>query len=148
MLIQRAGTGTLPPPGFATPPWAHLSAQWDATPPPITEAVTLGPCTLTIGHDDRESDDQLPENEHDVVGHTFGWDNESPRREVEVGKFKIEWRPVSNGEFFAFWKRMAGAIALPPSWVQDGEDFKVPMLAFSWSGLHSSALRFAHYMDQ
>ena len=45
MLIQRAATGMLPPPGFATPPWEALAAQWDAAPLPLTETVQLGPCT-------------------------------------------------------------------------------------------------------
>lgn len=125
MLIQRAGTGTLPPPGFASPAWSQLSAQWDAIPPPSTDSVTLGPCTLTVGHDDRESDDLLPENEHDVAEHTFGWDNESPQRQIHVGKFRIEWRPISNGDFLAFWRKMNGEIGLPPSWVQDGDELKV-----------------------
>ena len=54
ILIQRAGTGMLPPPGFAVPPWKHLAAQWDAIPPPMTPYATLGPCTLTMGRDDQE----------------------------------------------------------------------------------------------
>ncbi len=120
MLIQRAGTGTLPPPGFSVPSWPQLSAQWEYIPPPSTPFATLGGCTLTMGHDDRESDDLLPENEHDVVGHTFGWDNESPRREVYVAPFKAEWRPITNGEFLAYFLSSEG-VPMPPSWVRDVE---------------------------
>lgn len=127
MLIQRAGTGTLPPPGFAAPSWSQLSAQWDAIPAPSTETVTLGDCDLIMGHDDLESDDLLLENEHDVANHVFGWDNESPKRVVHVKKFQVEWRPVTNGEFLAFWKKMDGKIAMPPSWVEEDGEIKVCM---------------------
>ncbi|KAI0751764.1 C-type lectin protein [Daedaleopsis nitida] len=121
ILIQRAGTGMLPPPGFALPPWAALAAQWDATPPPTTPTVTLGPCTLTLGHDDQEPDDVVPALAADVAAHEFGWDNESPARAVHVGAFRMSWRPVTNGEYEAFW-REAGkelGLGLPPSWVLD-----------------------------
>ncbi|KAJ7188576.1 C-type lectin protein [Mycena filopes] len=87
MLIQRAGTGTLPPAGFVAPPWDLLKLQWDATPPPSTDAC-------------RE----------------YGWDNESPARQVAVGKFKAAWRPVTNKEFLPFWR--AGKAELPRSWVR------------------------------
>ena len=114
----------LPPPGFASPPWAALAAQWDAAPAPSTPTVTLGPCTITMGHDDQEPDDLLPELEHDVAEHEFGWDNESPARAVEVGAFRVDWRPVTNGEFEAFWRGAGkGVVAMPASWVEDkGED--------------------------
>ncbi|KAH9843532.1 C-type lectin protein [Rhodofomes roseus] len=118
ILIQRAGNGMLPPPGFAIPPWKHLAAQWDATPAPATPCATLGPCTLTMGHDDQEPDDILPDFTNAVEGHEFGWDNESPKRTVAVGKFNVSWRPITNSEFLDFW-RGAGkdCVGLPPSWV-------------------------------
>ncbi len=113
----------LPPPGFASPPWAALAAQWDAAPAPSTPAVTLGPCRLTMGHDDQEPDDLLPALEHDVAAHTFGWDNESPARAVEVGAFRVEWRPVTNGEFEVFWRGAGkGVVGMPASWVSDADD--------------------------
>lgn len=125
MLIQRAGTGTLPPPGFSAPAWSTLAAQWNAIPAPETSTVTLGPCMLEIGQDDAESDDLLPENENDVVDHIFGWDNESPKRCVEVKQFKVEWRPITNGEFLAFWSKGNGSIPMPPSWVDENGEIKV-----------------------
>ncbi|KAI0655264.1 C-type lectin protein [Cubamyces menziesii] len=129
MLIQRAGTGMLPPPGFAPPPWEALAAQWDAVPPPTTPTVTLGPASLVMGHDDQEPDDLSPKLEHDVTDHEFGWDNESPRRVVQVGKFAVEWRPVTNGEFEAFW-RGAGKdkVQMPASWVEEDGEVKVRTL--------------------
>ena len=125
MLIQRAGTGTLPPPGFAVPPWSMLAAQWNSVPPPDTPTVTLGPCQLTVGHDDAEPDDLLPHLEMDVADHEFGWDNENPQKSVQVGAFKIEWRPISNAAFLAFWKESGNVVSMPPSWVEDQGEIKV-----------------------
>ncbi|KAL1746203.1 C-type lectin protein [Schizophyllum fasciatum] len=125
MLIQRAGTGTLPPPGFTTPPWELLKAQWDATPAPSSSTVSLGPAEVTLGHDDAEAEDSLPAHadEAHITQHEFGWDNESPARRVAVGAFRAEWRPVSNGEFAAFW--CAGKVPMPKSWVEEDGEVKV-----------------------
>ncbi|KAJ6603139.1 C-type lectin protein [Mycena sp. CBHHK59/15] len=123
MLIQRAGSGTLPPPGFTVPPWDLLALQWNSTPVPSTESVILGPAKLTLGHDDSEAEDFLQGNELQAEGHQYGWDNESPPRQVEVGKFKAAWRPVTNREFFTFWE--AGKAELPKSWVEEDGEIKV-----------------------
>ena len=122
MLIQRAGTGTLPPPGFTTPPWNLLKEQWDKTPLPATPSVSLGPASLVVGHDDSEADDFDPSLEHDVEGHEFGWDNESPRRSIDVGAFKAEWRPVTNKEFLEFLRGSGkGLVSVPGTWENEGE---------------------------
>jgi hypothetical protein len=71
MLVQRAGTGTLPPPGFTPPPWASLAESWDSAPEPAESAVTIGPTTITLGHDDNEAEDEALAT--DVAGHEFGW---------------------------------------------------------------------------
>jgi len=92
MLLQRAGAGTLPPPGFAIPEWTSLASYWDSLPVPEESTATLGPAKVILGHDDLESEDEVAS---DVETHEFGWDNEHPRREIEVPKFRIEWRPVS-----------------------------------------------------
>ncbi|KAJ7080553.1 hypothetical protein C8R44DRAFT_653560 [Mycena epipterygia] len=119
MLIQRAGSGTLPPPGFAPPPWASLAETWNSAPEPVSATVTLGPATVTLGHDDNEAEDDAA---GDVAGHEFGWDNEHPKREVHVEEFRIEWRPVTNGQFFKYYVSQGGKVAVPASWVQlDGE---------------------------
>jgi formylglycine-generating enzyme required for sulfatase activity len=126
MLIQRAGVGTIPPPGFTAPPWALLVRQWNANPAPSSFTVTLGPSTVILGHDDSEAADHLAEVEGDVEGHEFGWDNESPERTVNVGMFRVGWRPVSNGEFEKFWRREGkGVVSMPKSWVVEGEEVKV-----------------------
>ncbi|KAG6919836.1 hypothetical protein DXG01_000341 [Tephrocybe rancida] len=124
--IERAGTGTLPPPGFAAPPWEMLTLQWDATPPPPTPTVVLGPATVSLGHDDSEGDDALEGVAEDVDNHVFGWDNESPERKFEVSAFRVDWRPVSNCEYEAFWREKgADTSRLPGSWVYEDGVIKV-----------------------
>jgi len=130
MLIQRAGSGTLPPPGFTSPPWVSLVDKWvDQTPLVSSSTTTLGPATIILGHDDSEADDFHPEFMHNVDGHEFGWDNENPPRAVEVGKFTIDWRPVSNGEFYKFWRGKGhGKVDMPKSWIDEAEEIKVRTL--------------------
>lgn len=130
MLIQRAGSGTLPPPGFAIPPWAALAEQWDALPAPCTSSVTLGPCTLTVGRDDPEPLDLDPTfATNHVLDHEFGWDNESPKREVHVGRFRAEWRPITNAEFLDFWRGEGREIVkMPVNWVEEEGEIKVHFL--------------------
>ena len=133
MLIQRAGTGTLPPPGFTAPPWEILMRQWSTIPPPSTQTVLVGPATLSLGHHDSEADDQNLRVVEDVKGHTFGWDNESPERHVTVGAFKAEWRPISNHEFLQFWMGEGKnlGVQMPTSWtVAEDGDIKVSFLSF------------------
>ncbi|KAI0917484.1 hypothetical protein AcW1_007327 [Taiwanofungus camphoratus] len=119
MLLQRAGTGTLPPTGFSPPVWSVLARAWEHAPQPNTSTVTLGPATVTLGHDDNEADDASME----TADHDFGWDNEHPKRDVHVGKFKVEWRPVTNGEFYDYYTSKGKGVAkFPASWVEiDGE---------------------------
>jgi hypothetical protein len=126
MLIQRAGSGTLPPAGFVVPPWEDLVSQWALIPTPSTSCVLVGPATVILGHQDSEGDDKSPELTEDVVGHTFGWDNESPPRAVQVGQFKAEWRLVTNGEFEVFWRGPGkDLVEMPKSWVEDEHGIKV-----------------------
>ena len=115
MLLQRAGTGTIPPSGFSPPVWSILAESWARAPQPNTRSITLGPSTVMLGHNDDEADDAST----DVATHEFGWDNEHPRRQVEVGEFKIEWRPVSNGEFYAWYvDKGKDVVQFPASWVE------------------------------
>uniref|UniRef100_A0A8H7Y2K3 Uncharacterized protein n=1 Tax=Psilocybe cubensis TaxID=181762 RepID=A0A8H7Y2K3_PSICU len=121
MLIQRACSGTLPPPGFTVPLWEELAEQWASLPTPSTSTVVVEPANLILGHNDSEGDDKLPHlSESTVQGHTFGWDNESPARQVHVEAFKAEWRPVTNGEFERFWRGPGkNLVQVPKSWVVD-----------------------------
>ena len=122
MLLQRAGTGTIPPSGFIPPMWEVLVETWNAAPRPKTATVTLGPETLSIGHYDDEEQDAST----DVLGHDFGWDNEHPKREVEVGKFTIEWRPITNGEFHDFYYNGGkDKVKFPASWIENNGEVQV-----------------------
>jgi len=113
MLLRTVGRGTLPPSGFTPPPWSALVDHWDKAPLPPSPTVTLGPETITLGHDDSENDDASKE----VGDHEFGWDNEHPQRQVDVGEFRIEWRPVSNGDFYEFYKSGGNdKVAFPKGW--------------------------------
>lgn len=124
MLLQRAGTGTIPPPDFIPPNWTSLAKIWDAAPTPAVSAVTLGPATVSLGHDDFEADDADNVKSLQVDGYEFGWDNESPKRDVYVEKFRIDWRPVTNGQFYDFYTNGGqGRVKYPASWVkQNGDD--------------------------
>ncbi|KAF8158186.1 DUF323 domain-containing protein [Crassisporium funariophilum] len=127
MLLQRAGTGTLPPTGFISPSWSSLAAGWAAAPAPEARTVTLGPATVILGHDDAEAEDDIFPDA--IQGHEYGWDNESPKREVHVDKFEIEWRPVTNGEYYQFYiGQGAGKVDLPASWVENDDGILVRTL--------------------
>jgi hypothetical protein len=125
MLIQRAGSGAISPPSFSTPRFAELAREWAAEyssfyESPFGSVVTLGPQTVVLGHNDLESDDLTHPFD---AQHEFGWDNESPRREVNIAKFKISWRPVTNGEFHEYWSNVSknqgqASVAMPASWVK------------------------------
>jgi L-histidine Nalpha-methyltransferase / hercynylcysteine S-oxide synthase len=124
MLIQRAGTGTLPPPGFTLPPWTLLAIQWDAAPVPDAALPVLGPTTVFLGHEDSELDD-FGSLAQEVNAHVFGWDNENPTRAVAVGAFRAEWRPISNQEYLRFWDAGGRNTAMPASWLEDGGEIMV-----------------------
>ncbi|KAL5529074.1 hypothetical protein ACEPAG_5048 [Sanghuangporus baumii] len=126
MLLQGATGvpgGTLPPPGFTTPNWELLAKNWDAGPTPAKSTITLAPETIILGHDDREELDEAPEKSTILDGVEFGWDNEYPKREMYIDEFRIEWRPVSNGQFYEFFNGQGkDKVELPASWVEiDGE---------------------------
>ena len=126
MLIQRAGTGTFPPPGFTAPPWEALRAQWDGIPAPASPTVELGPERLVMGHNDSEADDVLEMSAEAIRAHEFGWDNEHPARKVDVDEFKISWRPVTNGEFYEFWSRDGkDMVQFPKSWEERNGEIMV-----------------------
>ncbi|KAF8964415.1 hypothetical protein BDZ97DRAFT_1919098 [Flammula alnicola] len=125
MLLQRAGSGTIPPPGFTTPHWTSLAVAWNDNPKSSSITVTLGPATVTLGHDDDEAND---ERSKDVESHEFGWDNEHPKRQIQVEEFRIEWRPVTNGEFYRYYMESGKQVALPASWVIGQDGMKVRTL--------------------
>jgi L-histidine Nalpha-methyltransferase / hercynylcysteine S-oxide synthase len=128
MLLQRAGTGTVPPPGFAVPEWKSLLVSWNSIPPLGEDTVVLGPATVDVGHDDAESDDEVEEFKLDARDHEYGWDNEHPKRQVEVGEFRISWRPVTNGQFYDVFKSNRDKFNMPASWVEENGEVMVRTL--------------------
>ncbi|KAI8370668.1 uncharacterized protein BYT42DRAFT_617200 [Radiomyces spectabilis] len=84
--------------------------------------VPIDAGSVTIGHHDPECDDRLEVNASNVE---YGWDNEHPRRTVDVGApFQIQTRPVTNGEYLAYLQATnAVHKKLPASWEwMQGED--------------------------
>ncbi|EJT98740.1 hypothetical protein DACRYDRAFT_57088 [Dacryopinax primogenitus] len=124
MLIQASGepNGSLPPPGFATPPFASLAKEWDAFPPPSNPVPTflLEEGSISIGHDDFEAEDYATADESWKETHEFGWDNETPRRLVRHGSVRIEVAPITNAQYREWWE--GSGRTMPASWVLvDGE---------------------------
>ncbi|KAF8843379.1 DUF323 domain-containing protein [Paxillus ammoniavirescens] len=120
MLLQRAGTGTIPPPDFTPPPWESLLGSWNAAPKPASPTTVIRATTITLGTDDIEAEDTNPAKSLDLSSHVFGWDNESPSRQVSVDTFRISWRPITNGEFFEFYSGAGkGQTKFPASWVKN-----------------------------
>ncbi|WAQ82045.1 hypothetical protein PtA15_2A358 [Puccinia triticina] len=91
------------PPGFTPPDWHSLAREWDSTVEAQTGEFGLieysTPQTITVGHDDLEQDDSSKPFSED---HEYGWDNESPSREVEVKPFKLEATTITNQEYLEF----------------------------------------------
>ena len=74
--------------------------------------------THSGGGDDQEPADL---DEPFDAAHEFGWDNESPPRVVQVKRVRMEWRPISNVEYFEFWTTKKDEVEMPKSWVlEDG----------------------------
>ncbi|KAJ3558000.1 hypothetical protein NM688_g1170 [Phlebia brevispora] len=118
-------TGTIPPSGFVRPEWDVLAKAWDAAPVPGSASVTLGPANVTLGHDDdEENDDAVNTGDYE-----FGWDNEHPKRQLQVGRFRIDWRPVTNGDFYLFYLGEGKELVqLPSSWVDVNGELQVRTL--------------------
>jgi len=119
-------------PGFSVPDWPALSAQWarqvSSESRPTRKLIADFPASsISIGHDDFDHLDS--ESAYDPLD-TFGWDNESPKREnVQVPAFSISLLPISNGDYLRFFLRsIAGEDKkeeelMPGSWMkmEDGK---------------------------
>ncbi|CAE6518671.1 unnamed protein product [Rhizoctonia solani] len=131
MLIQRAGSGTIPP-ATIVPDWKTLAKVWDAEIRATLNAPTLvriGPSEVTVGHDDFESEDaSAPEGWES--SYEFGWDNEHPKRSVPIGSVDVSTRPVTNGDYLAFLSKQSrlGEKDLPASWVRVNDEIHVRTL--------------------
>ncbi|KAJ1310024.1 hypothetical protein OPQ81_006778 [Rhizoctonia solani] len=115
MLVQRAGSGTIPP--------CDYSSRLENT------LSSLGRGEVTTGHDDFESEDaSAPEGWES--SYEFGWDNEHPKRSVSIGSVDISTRPVTNSEYLAFLSKQSRLAEkdLPASWVRVNDEIHVRTL--------------------
>ena len=106
MLIQSEKV--LPPPGAVTPDFEALAKQ-SATLAVENQWFTIPDTKITIGLDDPEKDASTKRY--------FGWDNEKPRRSVEVKSFRAKARPITNGEY-ATYLSQTGKTTIPASWCE------------------------------
>jgi len=106
MLIQSERV--LPPPNTVKPDFEALAKQ-SATIAVENEWFTIPEAKVDIGLDDAESKDSTKRY--------FGWDNEKPRRSVNVKSFRAKARPITNGEYAVYLTR-TGKTAIPASWCE------------------------------
>ncbi|RCH99832.1 hypothetical protein CU097_014817 [Rhizopus azygosporus] len=122
MLVQSPNT--LPPKGVSLPSW-KFAAEAEADIIPLAEASYIniaGAASVIIGHNDREEEDNNPSCQKIQ---SFGWDNESPQREYKNQRsFRIQTRPITNGEYLAYLKDM-GSSDIPASWLKHGDQLYV-----------------------
>lgn len=119
MLVQSPNIS--PPRGFAAPKWVNKQNSTPAAFTPLSPAnmIHVDSGTVTLGHDDLEADDNQQELSSGTV---FGWDNEHPKREVTVGNFTIQSRPVTNGEYLKYLQDNDRLDRFPESWIRESEN--------------------------
>ena len=105
MLLQSERT--LPPPGPIPDFRALAQAARENTIP--NEWITIPATTIVIGMDDPDTDLE--------PGRYFGWDNEKPRREIQVPSFEAKARPLTI-EDYARYLYESGLQTVPASWSQ------------------------------
>ncbi len=112
MLIQSEKIA--PPPDVKMPDFRALAAQAEVLGVP-NEWITVPQSVVELGMDD-------PENEN-IPTRYFGWDNEKPRRVVEVGAFAAKARPITVGEYTQYLAE-TGVTQLPASWIDQNSPAK------------------------
>ncbi|RCI06706.1 hypothetical protein CU098_013766, partial [Rhizopus stolonifer] len=112
MLVQSPHI--LPPKGVALPSWKLYNHPKQLAPLAEAPLMQLPAGTVVLGHHDHESSD-LSNNTLNVQ---FGWDNEHPERQVQVGAYQIQTRPVTNGEYYQYLQDTKSN-ALPASWLNN-----------------------------
>lgn len=109
MLLQS--DSTLPPTGIKLPDFKKMGDQAKLDEKP-NKWFSIPQQTFTIGLDDVD-ETRLPQA-------SFGWDNEKPQREVTVGAFESQARPITNGEY-AKYLQATGNQNYPASWMFSSE---------------------------
>lgn len=126
-IALQASSSLLPISGWRAPDFGSLSRSWDRSikAQGISRQAVLdfGAKKSALGHDDddRKDDDEAYDEKHE-----FGWDVETPRREVEVGAFRIDALPISNVEYLHYLSTLSAPSddLFPSSWASTSE-FKV-----------------------
>ncbi|SCZ99550.1 BZ3500_MvSof-1268-A1-R1_Chr3-1g06089 [Microbotryum saponariae] len=107
------------PIGAQVPDFVSLGRAWAreaAADESLTKPLEFGSCTVLIGLDDSEDEDE-DETHKFESSHAFGWDVEAPKREVQVAAFKLSALPVRNKEYLGFLSTLESPDALfPSSW--------------------------------
>ena len=113
MLLQS--DKTLPPPGVA-PDFVALGDQAREAAVP-NQWISVPASTINVGLEDPENDDG-PDR-------YFGWDNEKPKRLVDVPAFEAQARPLTN-EDYARYLYHTGQDAVPASWASAKSNHSMP----------------------
>ncbi|KAL8706000.1 MAG: hypothetical protein Q9201_000884 [Fulgogasparrea decipioides] len=109
MLVQS--DRTLPPPG-PIPDFERLAQ--DAHKSAVPNAwIKVPGAEIETGLDD-------PEDDH-ALAHYFSWDNEKPRRKVQVPAFEATARPLTNEDFVRYLCA-TGRHSVPASWTQTNDE--------------------------
>ncbi|GAA5902514.1 hypothetical protein JCM6882_002772 [Rhodosporidiobolus microsporus] len=124
-ICLQASTSLNLPPGTSIPDFPSLArftarALSALSPSERNPVLSFPAQSITVGHDDLDQDDEsMPFDPK----HEFGWDCEHPRREVRVGAYKIDAKPITNGEYFD-WLAGKGEgekeKLMPSSWAVEG----------------------------
>lgn len=90
--------------GFQTPDFKSLARFWNSSVKSQgrlarSKILSFPAQTITIGQDDDDTMDSTAPFEE---SHAFGWDVEHPKRQIQVGAFKIDALPITNLEYFNF----------------------------------------------
>ena len=104
MLLQS--DQTIPPTGQA-PNWEALASRTGGH-KAANDWVQIPASIVSIGMNDCENDEGPLRY--------FGWDNEKPRRDVEVHSFETRLRPITN-EDYAYFLQKTQRTDLPASWL-------------------------------
>ena len=106
MLLQSGRT--LPPPGVS-PDFVALGERAREAAVP-NQWIPIPASSFTVGLEDPESDEG-PDR-------VFGWDNEKPKRLIDVPAFEAQARPLTN-EDYARYLYGTGQEAVPASWISE-----------------------------
>ncbi|QSS58794.1 hypothetical protein I7I51_08223 [Histoplasma capsulatum] len=105
MLLQS--DKILPPPGVPQPNFESLAHQ-SALESRESSWFTIPEQQVSIGLHDPD--------DHVIPKHSFGWDNEKPKRMVNVPAFAAQARPITNGEY-AKYLEQHHISSIPASWI-------------------------------